>query len=215
RVEPSTPVHRNTDRANARTTHLPFRPRILRLQSQNAAFTSKMKRSLPARVEQFDTLCRTVGQCRTCPRMNDSARVLNRGAGPLDAGLMFIGEAPGRLGADASELPFHGDKAGHNFEELLSVAGLTRASVFVTNAVLCNPRDDHGNNAMPTRAEVEACSAFMRAQIELLQPKIVVTLGATALNAGALIERHGLTLRDSVRTAHRWYGRLLVPLYHP
>ena len=147
--------------------------------------------------------------------MNDSARVLNRGAGPLDAGLMFIGEAPGRLGADASELPFHGDKAGHNFEELLSVAGLTRASVFVTNAVLCNPRDDHGNNAMPTRAEVEACSAFMRAQIELLQPKIVVTLGATALNAVALIERHGLTLRDSVRTAHRWYGRLLVPLYHP
>ena len=106
-----------------------------------------MKQSISLSYKAYDTLCAQVQGCRKCYRMNESARVLSRAAGRIDAKIMFIGEAPGRLGADSSEIPFHGDKAGHNFEELLEFAGLTRASVFVTNAVLCNPRDASGNNA--------------------------------------------------------------------
>lgn len=128
---------------------------------------------------------------------------------------MFIGEAPGRLGADDTNIPFHGDKSGHNFEELLEFAGLSRSQIFVTNAVLCNPRNPQGNNATPNRKEVKNCSGYLKRQIDLVDPKIVVTLGATALKALSLIEAHELTLKESVRTTRSWYGRLLVPTYHP
>src|ERR1700722_9261259 len=91
---------------------------------------------------QFDALVSEVNACRACPRMSGSQRVLSRAAGQLDARVMFIGEAPGRLGADGSGIPFHGDKAGNNFEELLERVGLTRYAIFVTNAALCNPKDE-------------------------------------------------------------------------
>jgi uracil-DNA glycosylase family 4 len=128
---------------------------------------------------------------------------------------MFVGEAPGRLGADASQLPFHGDRAGHNFEELLDQVGLSRYDAFVTNAVLCNPRDDAGNNATPDASEIQNCSGYLREQIELINPKIVVTLGAVSLRSTALVSTHRLALRAAVRTASNWFGRLLIPLYHP
>ncbi len=147
--------------------------------------------------------------------MHDSARVLSRAAGRIDASIMFIGEAPGRLGADSSEIPFHGDKAGHNFEELLETAGLTRASVFITNAVLCNPKDATGNNAVPSPIEISNCSVHLKQQIDLVDPKIVVTLGATALKAVSLVDSHNLSLSGAVRTVNPWYRRILIPLYHP
>jgi len=170
---------------------------------------------MKATYEEFDQLCDRVRYCTKCPRMDGSLRVLNRAAGPIDAPIMFIGEAPGRLGADTLGIPFHGDRAGHNFEELLKQAGIDRALVFVTNAALCNPKDDKGNNATPNRQEARNCSGHLRAQIDLIQPRVIVTLGAVALEALKNIEDHGLELQRDVRTANKWYGRLLVPLYHP
>lgn len=163
----------------------------------------------------FDALIDDVRACRSCARMCDSARVLNRGCGPLTAEVMIIGEAPGRLGADASQLPFHGDKAGHNFESLSEVAGIRREQLFITNAALCNPRDSNGNNATPLDAELRACATHLRRQIDIVNPRIVVTLGAAALKALAFIEPHGLQLRTAVRTSPAWFGRELIPLYHP
>jgi uracil-DNA glycosylase family 4 len=147
--------------------------------------------------------------------MSESARILSRSAGAVPAELMFIAEAPGRLGADSTGVPLHGDKTGHNFEELLAFAGISRADVFITNAVLCNPRGVDGNNATPEPSEIKNCSSFLRRQIQLVNPTIVVTLGSTALTAVSAIEEHGLHLRDHVRTRHAWYGRHLIPLYHP
>jgi uracil-DNA glycosylase family 4 len=128
---------------------------------------------------------------------------------------MFIGEAPGRLGADASEIPFHGDVSGHNFESLLEFAGLTREACFVTNAALCTPRDERGNNSTPNLSELTNCSGFLKRQIEIVDPDFVVTLGASALAAVALIENHDLRLSSAVRKTHKWFGRQLIPLYHP
>jgi uracil-DNA glycosylase family 4 len=170
---------------------------------------------LPVNYQKFDELCGQVRYCTLCPRMDGSARVLSRAAGPVDAELMFVGEAPGRLGADESGIPFHGDQAGHNFEALLSASGMSRRSVFVTNAILCNPKDDAGRNATPAKVEVSNCAVHLRRQIELISPKIVVSLGAVALEALNGIERHNLTLGVHVRTSHKWFGRKLVPLYHP
>jgi len=128
---------------------------------------------------------------------------------------MFVGEAPGRLGADGSHLPFHGDKSGHNFEKLIEQVGVSRYEVFVTNAVLCNPKDEQGNNATPTPGEISNCAPFLRETIEILDPAIVVTLGAVALRACGLIEAHAVSLREHVRTSRTWMRRTLIPVYHP
>lgn len=141
--------------------------------------------------------------------------MLGLGCGPLDSKLVFIGEAPGRLGADASELPFHGDRAGHNFEALIEQVGLSRYHVFVTNAVLCNPKDSAGNNATPKSDEIRNCAPFLREQLELIDPALVVSLGSTALKACSAVSEHPFDLRSSVRTANKWFGRKLLPLYHP
>jgi uracil-DNA glycosylase family 4 len=164
---------------------------------------------------KFGKLAAEVAACRLCERMCNSTRVLNFSAGNLNADVFFIGEAPGRLGADETEIPFHGDAAGKNFEDLLNFANISRNDVFVTNAVLCNPKDAEGNNSTPSPAEITNCLGFLKRQIELVNPKIVATLGNTALRASALIENHQLALSRDVRTARPWFGRLIVPLYHP
>ena len=128
---------------------------------------------------------------------------------------MFIGEAPGRLGADDSQIPFHGDKSGHNFESLVEQVGLSRYQIFVTNAVLCNPKDSKGNNSTPNASEIANCAPFLSEQIELLKPKVIVTLGAVALRSADQIQPHGLTLKGDVRTSRFWKGALLIPNYHP
>src|ERR1043166_614362 len=156
---------------------------------------------------RFGKLVEEVRACLKCERMRNSARVLNYSAGNLNADLFFIGEAPGRLGADETEVPFHGDTSGRNFEDLLSFAGVSRNDVFVTNAVLCNPKNEDGNNSTPTLGEAANCHPFLRRQIELVSPKIVVPLGNTALRALAGIEPHGFTLSQHVRTIHPWFGR--------
>ncbi len=165
--------------------------------------------------QEFADLCTKVQQCRQCPRMSQSKRVLNRASGAIDADVMFVGEAPGRLGADSSGIPFHGDRSGHNFENLIEQVSLNRYSIFVTNSVLCNPKDSKGNNTPPNRHEINNCSAFLKEQIDLINPELVVTLGGTALHAVSLIEPHQLSLSDHVRTAHKWYRRTLIPAYHP
>lgn len=141
--------------------------------------------------------------------------MLGAGCGSLSARVIFIGEAPGRLGADTSELPFHGDKSGHNFEALLEQVGLSRYDAFVTNAVLCNPKDLNGNNATPSPTEISHCSPFLKEQLDLVDSPVVVTLGAVALRATSLVSPHTLTLKESVRKSHQWSGRQLVPAYHP
>lgn len=163
----------------------------------------------------FDKLCMRVQNCSKCERMCESQRVLNRSGGSLEAEVMFIGEAPGRLGADSSGIPFHGDKSGHNFEDLLDFANLSRFNIFVTNSVLCNPKDEKKNNSTPTKLEIQNCSEYLGNQIQIINPKIVVTLGSTALEATRFISNHFLTLKENVRTANKWFDRILIPLYHP
>ena len=147
--------------------------------------------------------------------MDNSVRVLGWANGAPNASVMFIGEAPGRLGADRTAIPFHGDRAGDNFERLLRVAGIPRSDAFVTNSILCNPTDLAGNNRPPAAAEIHNCSTLLNEQIRIVDPKIICTLGAAALKALSLIENHDLLLKQHVRTVNEWSGRKLIPLYHP
>jgi DNA polymerase len=163
----------------------------------------------------FDQLALEAAGCTRCERMRARRAVLSHLNGPLSAKVMFIAEAPGRNGADRTRIPFSGDASGVNFDALIASIGLSRADIFITNTVLCSPRKESGANDRPTRTEIGNCSDFLRRQIEVINPRLIVTLGAVALDSLRLIEPHQYQLRDSVARILPWNGRLLVPLYHP
>src|SRR5216684_474155 len=165
--------------------------------------------------EQFVALADEAAGCIRCPAMCDRAAVLSDLNGSLKARLMFIGEAPGRKGADRTRIPFSGDQSGKNFERFLASIGLKRSEIFITSAALCNPRKPSGANRRPSAGEISNCSEFLRRTIALVNPQVVVTLGGVALDALKQVHYHELNLKEHAGEIHRWDGRLLVPLYHP
>jgi len=167
------------------------------------------------RREQFAQVSAEAATCVRCEEMCERRAVLSVLNGDLEARVMFIGEAPGRKGADRTRIPFSGDQSGRNFDRFLRGAGLNRGEIFVTSAALCNPRSPSGANRRPSSVEIRNCSDFLRRTIELIQPAIVVTLGTVALEAVKLIHYHEFTLRNDAARVHHWNNRLLIPLYHP
>lgn len=163
----------------------------------------------------FSRLVYEAAACTRCPAMCGRSAVLSELNGPTSARVMFIGEAPGRKGADRTRIPFSGDQSGANFDRFLASIGLLRDQIFVTSAALCNPRSDSGTNRKPTRKELANCSGFLTRTIDLVNPLIIVTLGSVALEALSRIHYHELTLKESAAKIHRWRGRVLVPIYHP
>ena len=160
-------------------------------------------------------LAQEAAVCVRCPAMCDRAAVFSELNGPVTARVMFIGEAPGRKGADRTRVPFSGDLSGRNFDRFLESAGLKRSEIFITSAALCNPRAASGANRRPTASEIRNCSDFLRRAIELIEPRLVVTLGTVALEALKLVHYHEFTLRSDAARIQRWNGRALIPLYHP
>jgi DNA polymerase len=159
-------------------------------------------------------LCRRVRRCTVCAPMHH-VHVLGDVNGPLDADVLFVAEAPGRLGAARTGIPMTSDVTGRRFHGFLDAAGLRRDRVFVTNAVLCNPLTSRGLNRRPASREVAACSAFLAEQLRLVAAPVVVALGAVALDAVRRIQPHDAVLARDVARALPWASRTLVPLYHP
>jgi uracil-DNA glycosylase family 4 len=164
---------------------------------------------------RFAALAAEAAACRLCEAMCGRTAVLSERNGSVEARVMFIGEAPGRQGGDRTRVPFSGDQSGHNFGRYIASINLERERIFITNSVLCNPRKESGANRKPSVRESLNCAAFLARQIELVDPQVVVTLGAVALAALGRIEYHQFSLKDSAGCVCRWHGRLLVPLYHP
>ena len=167
------------------------------------------------RQKQFEALVAEAAACRRCEAMCGRSAVLSAHNGRVGARVLFVGEAPGRQGGDRTRVPFSGDQSGRNFTRYLASINLAREEIFITNAALCNPRTETGANRKPTRREVSNCSEFLRRQVEVVDPRVVVTLGAVALEALRAVEYHRLTLKENVGQVQVWRGRLLVPLYHP
>ncbi len=163
----------------------------------------------------FTQLVSDAGSCKLCPAMCDRAAVFSALNGSLAARVMFIGEAPGRKGADRTHVPFSGDQSGKNFDRFIASIGLGREEIFITSAALCNPRTDSGANRKPAKSEVANCSQFLRRAIEIIDPRVVVTLGSVALEALKKIKWHELNLKEASGKVHDWDDRLLVPIYHP
>src|SRR3954447_6489609 len=109
----------------------------------STASGSEVGKRMPSamhRDEEFARLVEEARACQVCPRMTGRTRLLGPANGLLTARVYFVAEAPGRLGGDRTAIPLCGDQSGRNFERLLVEAGLERSEIFVTNAVLCNPR---------------------------------------------------------------------------
>lgn len=166
------------------------------------------------RLDNFNNLVSCVKSCDKCKRMLEREGVLGLQCGSINSRVLFIGEAPGRLGADISKVPFSGDQTGKNFEELITSIGWSRKQFFITNAVLCNPRDKLGNNEKPKDSEIKNCSIYLKEVIDLINPKIIVTLGGKALKGLHYISKHNIVLKENVATPVYWNGYTVFPLYH-
>ena len=167
------------------------------------------------RQARFRTLVDDVQHCRLCPRMAGRPKILSERNGNIRSRVLFVAEAPGRLGADRTGIPLSGDRSGDNFETLLRCIGWARTDIFITNAVLCNPRSEEGTNARPSDEEITNCSAFLRMTIKVIDPDVVVTLGTVALKAIARIHPHSYDLRKVVGRLVPWGDCWLMPMYHP
>lgn len=165
--------------------------------------------------DRFSDLVESVQHCDICTRLCGRKKVLSPANGSLESRVLFVAEAPGRLGADRTGIPLYGDRTGDNFETLLSNIGWHREDIFITNAILCNPKQENGNNDTPTTDEIVNCSPYLEMVIALVRPEVVVSLGTTALSALQFICPHGVELRDGVAQLTPWRGTHLFPLYHP
>jgi uracil-DNA glycosylase len=148
--------------------------------------------------------------CTNCPQLAATRTTVVFGNGNADADLMFVGEAPG-ANEDRQGLPFVG-QAGKLLDMLLGEIGLARADVFVCNTLKCRPP----GNRDPHPAEIEACQSYLLRQVELIEPRVICTLGnfATKLLRGdptGITRLHG---REEVRVIGPRAVRL-YPLFHP
>ena len=170
---------------------------------------------IPDRYSLFQTICADARECRTCPDLADRAAVLSDLNGNINPKVFFIGEAPGRAGADRTRRPFYGDKSGDNFQKLLDSIGLKREEIFITSAVMCSPRSATDANRKPTRTEIKNCAAYLERVIRLINPQVIATLGAVGLEALSLITYHEFKLKTHAGQILDWGGVSLIPLYHP
>ncbi len=158
--------------------------------------------------ERAAVLEETASAIRACTlcRLHVSRTNAVPGEGPVDAPLFLIGEAPGRH-EDASGKPFAG-AAGKILEKALAAARIPRHSVFITNVVKCRPPA----NRAPRADEIEACQPYLMTQIASVHPKVVVTLGSTALRG---LLGPGLDLHRSRGKALFIDSVPVLPTYHP
>jgi DNA polymerase len=165
-----------------------------------------------AKAAAFGELRQRATACVRCPNLVAARKNVVFGVGDINAQLMFIGEAPG-ADEDAQGEPFVG-KAGQLLTRIIRTMGLARESVYIGNILKCRP-DTPGQaagNRKPTPEEMQTCIPYLHDQIDLIRPRVIVALGATAVE-GLLGKTLGITkLRGQWRT---YRGIPLMPTYHP
>jgi uracil-DNA glycosylase len=162
------------------------------------------------RREELKAVWRQAQTCTKCPQLASTRQTVVFGSGNADADLMFVGEAPG-ANEDKQGLPFVG-QAGRLLDTLLHEIGLERGDVFIANVLKCRPP----GNRDPLPQEIDACQDYLFRQIELIEPRVICTLGnfSTKLlraDPTGITRLHG---REEVRRVGPRRVRL-YPIYHP
>ncbi len=161
----------------------------------------------------YRSLVERIRECTLC-RLHSTRRNPVPGEGPVPSRVMLVGEAPGRM-EDLEGRPFVG-QAGRLLDKLLGLAGLSRGMVYITNVVKCRPP----GNRDPRQDEIQACNPYLRRQIQLVEPEVIVALGriagATLYSMAGLRWRGIRAERGRQREATIADRRVvLYPTFHP
>ncbi len=149
-----------------------------------------------------------INGCLACPLGAGRIRFVF-GEGDPNARILFVGEGPGR-DEDLQGRPFVG-KAGELLEKMLGAMGFSRDTVYICNVVKCRPPD----NRTPTPAEAQRCLPYLRRQIELIRPGVIITLGATPLRELLGITTGITRIRGQWQTLDMLGGIPVMPTFHP
>src|ERR1044071_8986880 len=163
----------------------------------------------------------TIGDCRLCPLCEARTKIVF-GVGNPESKVMFVGEGPG-FDEDRIGDPFVG-KAGQLLDKIMAAIGLNRSNVYIANIVKCHPMVDptqpekRGNDRPPLPSEIEKCLPFLKEQIAIIQPSVIVALGSTA--AKVLLRRSdGITkVRGQIFEIELIPGQPPIPVlptFHP
>ena len=165
-----------------------------------------------SKAERLAAMRGPVLACTKCPHLVKSRTQVVFGVGNPEAELMFVGEAPGE-DEDRQGEPFVG-KAGQLLTKIIETMGFARGDVYIANVLKCRPDMPSGmpGNRKPKPEEMKVCLPYLREQIEIIQPRLIVALGATAME--------GLTgsTEPMARLRGRWHdfdGTSLMATYHP
>ena len=141
--------------------------------------------------------------------------------GGRGASILFINERPGRKGAGKSgRISFeNGDPTARFFKELFSTIDVSRKDIFITNAVLCYPSTEWYVDTAPQRKQIRSCLSFLKRQIKIVDPKLIVTLGVTALQAVKYlfpdsVQLENFKLRNNIGEVITDVTPAIYPLYH-
>jgi DNA polymerase len=159
----------------------------------------------PGTYPSMTELANHCNQCHRC-ELGETRTHAVVGRGSLQAPIMIVGEGPGQ-NEDETGVPFVG-KAGQLLEKILESVHLSEADVYICNAVKCRPP----GNRTPTTDEVDACKPYLLEQLRMVDPKIILLTGATAVR-GLTGDKRGIT---KIRGQWiEWNGRLCMPILHP
>jgi len=158
-----------------------------------------------AKQAKLDEIKQKIIKAKVTPELAAGATQLVFGVGSPDADIVFIGEAPGK-NEDLKGEPFIG-AAGKFLDEMLEMIDLKRADIYITNIVKYRPPD----NRDPSPDEKSAFMPYLESQLEVIQPKLVVTLGRHSLNCFL----PDLQISQCHGQPKRYQGRVYLPLFHP
>jgi len=158
-----------------------------------------------AKQKQMDDIKQKILDDKVCPELAETATQLVFGDGNPEAELVFIGEAPGK-NEDLQGIPFVG-AAGKFLNEMLEMIGLKRSDIYITNIVKYRPP----NNRDPLPEEKAAFMPYLESQLEVIQPKLTVTLGRHSLNCFL----PDLQISHVHGQPKRYKDRVYLPLFHP
>ncbi len=161
---------------------------------------------LDERVERLSAIAREVAACRTCGLCESRTHVVPGQGNPM-ARVVFVGEGPGQT-EDDQGLAFVG-RAGQLLTDIIHAMELTRDDVFICNVVKCRPP----GNRVPAPDEMAACEPFLKRQLEILRPDVIVALGGVALKC--LLRDPKLSITRIRGSWQRYEGIPLMPTFHP
>src|SRR5438876_11621242 len=166
----------------------------------------------PSKSDMLRLVQARVCGCMKCPHLASSRTQTVFGVGNPDADVMFIGEAPG-VDEDQQGEPF-GGRAGQLLTKIIKAMNFAREDVYIANILKCRPDMPSGSfgNRAPTPGEMQTCRPYLVEQIEIIQPKVLVALGAVAVEG--LLGMRG-TMREMRGRWHAYNGIPLMITYHP